>query len=154
MGETLRVDALLCGVRSYLCALPIEHVIEIMRPLPTERLGDAPEGVRGVAIVRGAPLPVVDVARLLGGEMPESEAPPATARFVAVRAGARTAVLAVDEVFGVRSLHPDAAHALPHVLRGATEAVGALGALDARLLVVLDAMRLVPDVSFGVEGPG
>ena len=44
-----------------LAALPLEHVVETMRPLPVEPLGDAPRFILGLSIVRGEPIPVVDV---------------------------------------------------------------------------------------------
>ena len=35
--------ALLCRVRTRLCAFPVQHVIETMRPLPIEALGELPD---------------------------------------------------------------------------------------------------------------
>jgi chemotaxis signal transduction protein len=35
------------------CALPLESVVEIMRPLPLKHLPQAPAGVTGVALIRG-----------------------------------------------------------------------------------------------------
>jgi len=64
--EAASTACLLCHVGSFVCALPVEHVVEIMRPLPIRHLEDVPPFVLGVALVRGAPAPVVDVARLLG----------------------------------------------------------------------------------------
>jgi chemotaxis signal transduction protein len=33
--------------------LPLEHVVEVMRPLPLEQVAEAREFVRGMSIVRG-----------------------------------------------------------------------------------------------------
>ena len=120
------------------CALPIEHVVETMRPLPLSPLAGTPPFVLGVAVIRGEPVPVVHLGLLLGAR----EAPPR--RFVVVRCGARRAAVAVDEVAGVAALD-GVADAPPLVAAAAQGAVEALAAAGAELLVVLRAARLVPD---------
>jgi purine-binding chemotaxis protein CheW len=121
--------------------VPVEHLIETMRPLPVAGLPSAPPFVRGVARIRGAAVPVVDVGTLLG----EAE-PAASGRFVTVKAGDRPVALAVEAVLGLRTL-PGASFGVLPPLLGQAEAgvVGALGALDGELLVVLNAARSVPD---------
>jgi purine-binding chemotaxis protein CheW len=134
---------LLCRVGVRLCALPIEHVVETMRPLPTSALRGAPAFVAGVAIVRGQPVPVLDVSRLL--ESVASVSPPE--RFVTVRVGTRCVVLSFDAVLGVRLLDEAApTDAMPPLLREVgAGVVSAIRALDAELLVVLESARAVPD---------
>jgi purine-binding chemotaxis protein CheW len=122
------------------CALSLERVVETMRPLAVESLSGAPPFVRGLAIVRGAPVPVVDAAALIGA----SDGCPR--RFVIVRAGTRRVALAVDEVVGVRALPSDQLERLPSLLReAAADVVARIGTLDDELLVVLESTRLVPD---------
>jgi purine-binding chemotaxis protein CheW len=58
--------SLVVGVKGRLCAVPLTHVIEIMRPLPVEPISDVPLFVQGVSIIRGIPTPVVDLGALLG----------------------------------------------------------------------------------------
>lgn len=101
----------------------------------------APSFVRGAAIVRGAPTPVIDLAALLGvcdGAR--------GSRFVVVRAGGRRVALEVDEVVGIRWV-PGAALAEAPALLGSTlpEHVETLGALDGQLLAVLGCARLLPE---------
>ena len=108
-----------------------------MRPLPIEALAGVPF-VLGASIVRGAPVPVVDVAALLGLEAGEAS------RFVIVRAGGRRVALLVDAVMDVAALPPEASAAMPPLLAGVSEAATALGRLDRALLVVLDTARVVP----------
>jgi purine-binding chemotaxis protein CheW len=128
-------------VRRVLAALPLEHVVETMRPLPVAPLAEAPAFVMGVAIVRGEPTPVVDAGALLG-----VADEPCPTRFVTMRTGGRQVALAVEGVLDVRDLDRDALHELPPLLGCAnTEAVTALGALDAGLLVVLRAALAVSD---------
>jgi purine-binding chemotaxis protein CheW len=59
---------LLCQVGSVVCCLPLESVSETMRSLAVDAVAGMPAFVAGVSIVRGAPLPVVDLAKLLGDE--------------------------------------------------------------------------------------
>jgi purine-binding chemotaxis protein CheW len=125
------------------CAFPIAHVVETMRPLPIEPIGGSDSAlalVDGLAMVRGAPIPVIDARRLLG--IPGG---PAT-RFVIVRAAERRVALVVDAVIDVRHLELDALPRLPPLLGGAQrDWVSAIGALDAGMLVVLDAVRVLAD---------
>ena len=59
---------LLCQVGSLVCALPLEHISETMRPLSLQPFHGMPPFVDGLSIIRGAPVPVVDLARLLGND--------------------------------------------------------------------------------------
>jgi purine-binding chemotaxis protein CheW len=134
---------LLCLVGPTLWALPIEHVIETMRPLTTVELAGTPPFVSGVAVVRGQPIPVLDVSRLLAPVPTPSQR--VTARFVTVRIGARRAALAVDAVVGIRALEEGSG--MPPLLgKVGAGAVSAIRALDAELLLVLESARMVPDV--------
>ena len=136
-----RLTALVCRARDRLCALPVAQVVETMRPLPLQPLGAMPPFVKGLAAIRGAAVPVVDLGLLLG-----AAAPAAPARFVTVRAGARLVALAVEEIAGVRVLAGGDLAALPPLLRDASDgAAAALGRLDAELLYVLELSRAVPD---------
>jgi purine-binding chemotaxis protein CheW len=144
-GDSAKVSPtngmLLCGLGGRYCAVPIEHVVETMRPLPIEPIPGAVEAALGVAIVRGIALPVLDAARLLGGT---STAPPG--RFVTIRVGERHAVLAVETVLGVHQLPPSSLHGLPYLMHDAAgDVISKIGTLDARLLVVLRTMRVVPE---------
>jgi purine-binding chemotaxis protein CheW len=130
--------AVVCRAGDRLCALPVEHVVETMRPLPVERLRSAPPFVAGVAVIRGAAVPVIDAGRLLGATAAVAR------RFVTVRAGARTVAVAVDEVVAVAAI-PDGADLPPLVGAVAADAVAHIGTHDADLMVVLEASRLVPD---------
>ena len=137
---------LVCRAGKALCALPVEHVVETMRPLAIESLPDAPACVAGVAIVRGSALPIVEISRLLGeaGRSPD--------RIVVVRAGGREVGLAADAVVGLRKL-PRSGTELPPLLAGmAHEVVEGVGALDGDLLFVLKSMSLVSDEVFRAAG--
>jgi len=131
---------LVCGVQNRLCALPLEHVVETLRPLPIEPLAGLPPFVLGLAVVRGAAVPVVDAACLLGAQGGQAE------RFVIVVVDKRRVALAVDSVLGVRRVAPQSLNELPPLLREAdTDVVAAVGLLDAQLLLVLRTGRLLPE---------
>jgi len=130
--------SLVCRVQARLCALPLGHVIETMRPLPTAAIAGAPHFVRGLAVIRGAPVPVLDVASLLG----ETDASPG--RFVTLTVGVRHVALAVGSVLGVRLIPPGSLRELPPLLHEAgSEVVASIGLLDAELLLVLQSSRLL-----------
>jgi purine-binding chemotaxis protein CheW len=137
---------LLCGAGSFLYALPLARVIEVMPLLPIEPVAGALACVRGLSIIRGSPTPVVDIALLFGGFAGPSQ------RLVTVQAGARTIALAVERVLGVRSIEPDrVAEPLPPILREvASDMVSAISRLDAELLLFLGTARIVPDALLGV----
>jgi purine-binding chemotaxis protein CheW len=131
---------LMCRIGSLIGALALEDVRETMRPLPVEPLAGAPSFVLGLSIVRGFPVPVLDAGRLLN-----SAAPHPPSRFVSLKLGERTASLAVDAVLDIRALNAGILSETPPLLREAgSEIVSTIGALDARLLLVLEAARLVP----------
>jgi purine-binding chemotaxis protein CheW len=133
---------LMTRVGGLICAFPIEHVIETMRPLPVEAIGRSRDeglaAVDGLTMIRGAPVPVVDARRLLGvsGER--------ATRFVIVRAAERRVAVAVDAVISVVRIALDTLADLPPLLGAHGDRIAAIGTRDAGLLVVLDAARLLP----------
>lgn len=123
------------------CAIPLSHVVEILRPLPIEPIVGAARFLRGVSLIRGTPTPVVDLASLLGGEATLS-----CGRFVTLKLGPRRVALGVESVVGVRELDTTTMAELPPLLRdGAGDLLEAIDARDSELLFVLRATRLIPD---------
>lgn len=110
--------ALLTRVGARLCAVPLAHAVETMRLLPVSPLGDAPSFVRGLAVIRGVAVPVVDLGAVLG------EPAVAVTRLVLVRVDERSdgrPSLATrsarlggpwpGRAVGVRAVEPAPAHA-------------------------------------------
>lgn len=113
-----------------------------MRPLPVTRMLGTPRFVRGVSIIRGEPVPVVDLRLLLEND----ERSAAGDRFVTITTGERRAALAVDTVVGLRDLDPTLTQELPPLLHNIdADLIEAIGRSDAQLLLVLRATRLVPE---------
>lgn len=134
---------LLCRVGPRLCALPLDNVVENLRPLPIMPLADAPRFVLGVSIIRGEPVPVVDIGSLFG------ERATAPQRMVTLGADGGLVALVVDSVLGVRSLGLDSVDELPPLLQEAAgDIVSAIGTLDAELLLLLRTARIVPAALF------
>jgi purine-binding chemotaxis protein CheW len=132
---------LIVRVGLQLGALPLEHVVETMRPLPVRAVPGVPAFVRGLAIVRGVPTPVVDAAVMLGDDRQATRS-----RFVALRTVNGPIALAVDDVLGVREIGPRQLAELPPLLAGARDSVvSSLGMLDGELLIVLRAGKLLPE---------
>ncbi len=130
---------LYCRAGFHLCALPLTHVVEIMRPQPVAAVAGGLGFVLGLAVIRGTAMPVISAAVLLGA------ADGNAGRFVSIRAGAGCAVLAVEDVLGVRYADAAQAAALPPLLDGvAGDAVAAIAVRDAGFLLFLNLTRLVP----------
>ena len=134
-----RPSWLLCRAGTLLCAIPLEHVIETLRVLPIEAVAGAPRYVRGLSVIRGAAVPVIDAGLLVGDQ------PTSPERLITIKTGSRTIALAVETVVGISALGAETVTALPPLLRdAASEAIAAIGTLDAELLIFLRAARMVP----------
>lgn len=133
--------ALIVRLQSCVCAVPLTHVIEMMRPLPVEPISGVPSFVRGVAIIRGIPTPVVDLGAILGA--PGEQA----GRFVTLRVGGKQMALSVNAVLGVRDLNAIMTiRELPPLLqRASNDVVETIGTLDKQVLMILRAGWELPD---------
>ncbi len=138
--EPLQGSWLLCRVGRFLCGLPLETVVECLRPLPIECLAEAPRAVQGLCVIRGQPVPVVDIGELIGEPSSRPQ------RMITLHIGPRRVALLADSVIGVRALDPQSVDTLAPLLQeAADECVSAIGALDSELLLILRAARLVPE---------
>jgi purine-binding chemotaxis protein CheW len=143
-GNAGLVRLLVCRVGAKVCALPLEHLLETMRPLPTEPLARLPEFVLGLALIRGRPTPVLDARALLGS--PREHAPGRYVILDLTGDGARVAALAVDAVLGVRDVRAERLAELPSLLRlPDRDVVAAVAPLDTELLLLLERAQLLPD---------
>jgi len=138
--EVSPVFVVMVGARA--CAFPLHHVAETMRPLPIRPVAGTPSFVCGVSVIRGTPTPVVDLKALLE----DSENSASYGRFVSLKLDDRQVVVGVDSVVGL--IHLDSAQMgkLPPLLKDVSaDLVESFGTLDAQLLLVLSAARIVPD---------
>ncbi|WP_432972252.1 chemotaxis protein CheW [Dactylosporangium sp. CA-233914] len=120
-------DQLIFGVGRVLCALPLADVVETVRPLPVQPLAAGGGVVLGVAVIRGAAVPVVDTAALLGDPGAEP------VRFITVQTPGGVVAFATGAVVGVRAIAPPSNGAPP----GGGALVEAVGVLDGQPLLFL-----------------
>ena len=133
--------ALVVGLDTCVCAVPLTHVIETMRPLPVEPISGVPSFVRGISIIRGIATPVIDLGALVGTPSEQVE------RFVTLRVGDKQVALSVNAVLGIRDLSAVLAmQELPPLLQRASEdVIETIGTLDERVLMVLREGWELPD---------
>jgi purine-binding chemotaxis protein CheW len=131
---------LLCRAGAHLCAVPLVRILEVMRMMPVEPVADAPVFLRGISVIRGAPVAVIDLGRLLG------QARTAPTRIITVHIDGRTLGLAVTEVVGVRGEAEVGAHApVPLLRQAAAESISTIGTLDGEMLLFLDGLQALAE---------
>lgn len=141
MGAEEAIVVLAVHARGRACAVHIADVIEVMRPLPIERMPGVPPFLLGMSMIRGFATPVIDLGMLIG-----SEDETAGTRFVTMLAGNRIVALRVDDVIGTLRLGTAKLSLLPPIFDGAGESVvERLGVLDGHLLALLQSARLLPN---------
>ena len=130
--------ALVVVVSGRRCAIPITHVVETMRPLPVTPVDDMPAFVRGVAVIRGVAVPVIDPGALLGTPAAQP------LRFVTLKVAGRLAAIVVDEVLGLDTFPADSIEARPTILsQSSAPMIESLARRDQELYLVLDAAWVV-----------
>jgi len=141
--------ALVVGVQTRACAIPLIHVIETMRPLPVEPIAGTPSFVQGISLIRGLPTPVIDLGILLGTSACIGS------RYVTLRLNRRQVALSVESVIGVRELDAATLAELPPLLHSASHGIiDAIGTLDAQVLLVLKSGWELPDKVLRAIAPG
>ncbi|MFC7531056.1 chemotaxis protein CheW [Actinoplanes sp. GCM10030250] len=129
------------------CALPLDEVVETMRPLETRLLAGTPPYVRGLTILRGAPAPVIDVTRLLTGRDGEID------RYVAVRAGRGLVACGTGPVLGVQQIHVEPPDGPAALFTGVSKAlIAAVGTFGTDPLLLLHSIGTVPDEVWAAAG--
>ena len=93
---------LIVRARTRLCALPVEQVVETLRPPALVGGPGDVRGLLGTALCRGRVVPVLDFADLLG--LPGASAE--MGRAVSIRMEEGFALFVVDEAIGVARLEP------------------------------------------------
>ena len=138
-----RQHRLVCRAGARLCAVPLSRVIEVMRVLPIKPVARGPQCVRGLCIIRGAPVLVIDTGLLISNQATDCQ------RLITVRTGGRTIALAAEAVLGIVAIDADKLGRLPPLLGdGTADTISAIGSLDAELLFFLQTTRIIPDDLF------
>jgi chemotaxis signal transduction protein len=105
VGDLVAAPAAMAPVRSFIevavagraLRLPRDAVFELLDAVAWTPVPQAPAGLLGVGLLRGAALPILSLAVLLG--LRESRT---SGAFVAVEIGGRRALLTVDRIAGLR----------------------------------------------------
>jgi purine-binding chemotaxis protein CheW len=140
VADSALQSVLVVAAGSRRCALPLDGVDEVLRPLATQALPGSFAALRGLSVIRGAALPVIDLAALLDGDLGRPE------RFVVVDCGQRRAALAVESVPGLRLVRREAAPGLSSLFEEARGGlVAGVSVTDQDLLWILNLPRLIPD---------
>lgn len=121
------------------CAVPLSLVREIMRPLPIRTVAGLLPAVLGMSVVRGAPIPVVSLSRLL--HQPQANA----TRFVVLRTAGRDCALAVEQVHDIASMSAADWEAMPSLF-SRVESAAEIHAEDQDLVVSLNMARLMAEL--------
>ncbi|MEQ9041762.1 MAG: chemotaxis protein CheW [Silicimonas sp.] len=141
-GET---EYLSFGLGDSEYSVEIMSVREIRGWTRTTSLPHSPPYVRGVINLRGAVLPVIDLAVRLG--LPATE-PQERNVIIVVDVGSRTMGLRVDAVSDILTLAQDALHPPPDVATSpGSRFVKALTILDDRMVRILDLEQVMPSSS-------
>jgi purine-binding chemotaxis protein CheW len=143
------IPFLICQSGERSCGFPLQHVVETMRALPVEAFPDMQPFMLGIAIIRGATVPVINLAMLLKASVDtETKSSPTTkvSRFITIKTGHRVIAFAVGNVVGVGQFAADDLDNLPKLLGDAdTSVVKAIGTLDDGLFLVLEASRVISE---------
>ena len=140
--SSARISVVLVRAGGLLCALPLGSVVETLRSPPVMPVAGTPAWVKGVAVIRGAMVAVVDLGIMLGSGFGGSM----QARLVTLRVGSRVVALAVDSVVGVREFERSVLSEVPPMLSQAhPEVLTAVGMLDRELLMELDGSRIISE---------
>jgi purine-binding chemotaxis protein CheW len=119
-------------------ALPIEHVVEVVRMVAITRMPEAPPWVSGVINFRGQVIPLVDVRIRLGAPR---RAPDLSTPIVVVKTSEIVAGLVVDEVVEVLAIRSESVDPPSHATAVST-AVSGVAREGDRLIFVLDRDRI------------
>ncbi len=125
--------------------IDIMAVREIRGWTPATPLPHAPDFIKGVINLRGAVLPVVDLAARLG--LPPRE-PSARHAVIVVQQGAQVVGLLVDAVSNILTLSPDSIQSPPEVASDLSRAfVRGMVAVENEVISVLILKNLVPETA-------
>jgi len=126
------------------CCIPVEQVMQILRPENVLEVPKTPAFVEGVINLHGDILPVIDLRKRLGLAVPASPTDARRKRIVAVRFGQRSYGLDVDEIREIVELDDSAVQPQGAELLGDRgQFVSAVANPEAGAILVLDLARVL-----------
>ena len=143
-GSAARRELIAFRVGEQIFCVDIMAVREIRGWTPATPLPRAPDYVRGVINLRGAVLPIMDLAERLG--LPPTE-PSVRSVIIVVKVGERIIGLLVDAVSDILSITQDLIQPTPDVACDRVKAfVRGLISMEGRMISEIALERLMPDV--------
>jgi len=126
------------------CCIPVEQVVQILRPEHLLEVPKTPAFVEGVINLHGDILPVIDLRARLGLRAPSSEIDARRKRIVVVRFGQRSYGLDVDEIREIAELDDSAIQPQGAELLGDRgQFVSAVANPEEGAILVLDLARVL-----------
>lgn len=145
-AETFEFVTLVAGAQSF--GIEIRQIREIRRWSPITALPHAPVEVLGVINLRGAVVPILDLAARLGLG---ATAPSARNVFIIARIDQRTVGLMVDSVSEIVSIRRDQVREVPGVGSfGGAECLQGLIETGDDMIRVIDLHAVMPDAAIMV----
>ncbi|MBU4434401.1 MAG: chemotaxis protein CheW [bacterium] len=140
-GERRELISFRVGEQEY--CVNIMAVREIRGWSPATSLPQSPSYMRGVINLRGAVLPIMDLASRIGMPMVE---PTVRSVFIVVQAGDRTVGLLVDAVSDILSITDDLVQPTPDVACDAVRSfVRGIISIEGRMISEISLERLLPE---------
>jgi purine-binding chemotaxis protein CheW len=140
-GERRELISFRVGEQEY--CVNIMAVREIRGWSPATSLPQSPSYMRGVINLRGAVLPIMDLASRIGMPMVE---PTVRSVFIVVQAGDRTVGLLVDAVSDILSITDDLVQPTPDVACDAVRSfVRGIISIEGRMISEISLDRLLPE---------
>jgi purine-binding chemotaxis protein CheW len=131
-----------------LYALPIEAVDEVLPALPIEKISPCPRFIRGIVIVRGELIPILDAAERLGKSDHQRPLEPT---IVCLRSGQRLVGVEFDEAVGLMELSLSGLLSAAEVTTG-TAFLKGLVENHGRVIHVLDPEKMIAPDAAGEMG--
>jgi purine-binding chemotaxis protein CheW len=130
--------------------IDIRRVQEIRSYDKPTRIANAPDFVKGVINLRGAIVPIIDMRLKL--KLAQAAYDPFTVVIV-LNLGARVVGMVVDAVSDVVALAPEQLRPVPEPGGLAGEHLLAIGAVDGRMLILVDVAKLLSGAEIGLAEP-
>jgi purine-binding chemotaxis protein CheW len=152
-------DATMTPIREFLAfklgaeeyGIDILRVQEIRSYEKPTRIANAPDFIKGVVNLRGVIVPIVDMR--LKFRLAQANYDAFTV-IIVLNIGHRVMGMVVDAVSDVITLGPEQLRAVPELNAGITgEHLLAIGAVDERMLVLLDIEKLMSSAEMGLAEP-
>lgn len=126
-------------VASEIFGIPIDRVVEIIKPQKVFSIPGMPEFLCGVMSVRGAVIPLIDLRKRFGTD-PDGK----KERIMILRFGDEKIGFLVDEIREILPLAPENIMPPPSLFRGfKTEYIMGLGKREENIIILLDIDNLL-----------